>query len=104
MKEGEYVAYSIEVSGIDPNSTEAVSNELHRFGVPRSYQKRPTPTTIKASRLCTFWRGDDQELDWQKMIYDMLPSCIVGISSRAWSPLKGYPKVTEGWNEQHQVE
>lgn len=97
MNPKNYAVYRIEISDLNPLAQGAVATVLAKHGALTQYQYRPNDTAIIVPRLCTFWRGDDQEAAWQKEVRAAVKKAtegngIVTIHAEPWSLLDGYPK------------
>lgn len=110
----DYVVYTISVPDIrDRILTSTVIDVLRARQIPGSYQQvQPgadiydsdsesgkvvigqEPSEISISRLCTFWRGQEQEDAWVSGIREALKKLDVGcvITCEPWAPLPGYPR------------
>lgn len=107
----DYVIYTISVPHIANRVlAKSVSDVLVARRVPDSYQ-RISPgadirgedgttvagqqsSSLQVPRLCTFWRGQEQEDAWTSGIREALGKLDVGcvITCEPWAPLPGYPR------------
>lgn len=106
----DYVIYTISVPHIANRVlAKSVSDVLVARRVPGSYQRispgadirsadgktiiGQQPSDIQMPRLCTFWRGQEQEDAWADGIREALKKLDVSceIACEPWAPLPGYP-------------
>lgn len=106
----DYVVYTISVPNIASRVlTKSVSDVLAARQIPDGYQHiypgadiydedgetitGQEPSSIQVPRLCTFWRGQEQEDAWTGGIREALGKLDVGcvITCEPWAPLPGYP-------------
>lgn len=107
----DYVIYTISVPNIAGRVlTKSVSDVLAAHQIPGNYQQiRPganiydedgktiigqQPSDVQVPRLCTFWRGQEQEDAWASGIREALKKLDVGcvITCEPWALLPSYPK------------
>lgn len=107
----DYVVYTISVPNIaDHVLTKLVSDALAAHQIPGSYQQiRPgvniydedgetiigqQPSDVQVPRLCTFWRGQEQEDAWVIGIREALKKLDLEceIICGPWASLPGFPK------------
>lgn len=97
MKPKDYAIYHIRVDNINPvDQRRAVIPKLEELGVPRSYQRCPSDMEIGIPRLPTFWRGDEEEQDWQhevkRALSDFKPPLDIEFEAAPWSSPPDYPR------------
>ena len=90
MNVGTYAVYTISVS----KSTHTVRDVLKQ-AVPESAIKESGKSLI-IPRLVTFWRGDQEEQQWQDSLRNRLneadKDAALIIESAEWTPATGYPQ------------
>lgn len=106
----DYVVYTISVPHITSRVlAKSVSDVLVARRVPGSYQRispgadicgedgttvaGQQPSSLQVPRLCTFWRGQEQEDAWTSGIREALGKLDLecAIACEPWAPLPGYP-------------
>lgn len=87
MKKNEPIIYKINIM-VESVHANTLQKRLSELGVPISNQ-RIVGGSIVVDRLCTLYRGENEEKVWQQSIRDI---CDATFSIDLWTPFPGYPK------------
>lgn len=86
MKPNDEVVYTIAISGI--------KGLVAQGNMAITPATKTAPGMISIPRLCTQWRGDDEEKSWQENVMRVVKEqgASIAIDVQPWSHAPGYPQ------------
>lgn len=90
MKPNTYAVYTISVSPARRTLYDMLRQAIPAGAIQETKERYFVP------RLVTFWRGDEEERDWQETLRRKLKEvsehATVVIEANEWTPAEGYPQ------------